>query len=440
MQETDVMANVNPALRDLSVATRTALLEGEVRTLQMKLQDIYSGRSYARTYPLVGPIGGESTLNFISTLHTWQRLDDKPRDIVINLNSYGEQDQFGASFTDSFAIIDAIRRFQSKGHRVIVQVTGTAALQAAAVMQIADERVITPNSWIMLSESSFPGFHSGSDAARDEIRFRKDLAAQADRFLLERSTINAETLKAKTEYEKQWWINAQEARELGLVDRVGVHSAQPFEMPEMPVTIGDDDSPADKLAKADILRNFLRAHIQKSELRALEVETLNPREIYFFGEVNHVSTGMTILSLQKFARSPQAEVDFYLNTPGGSVHDGLALMDVMQEVRAGGHKINVIVLGQAASMGGFILQAASHRVMGKNARILIHRISRIFRGTGSQLEEQEEQMAKLEAQALPLLAARSKLTVEEIQKRSEKNDWWIGSDEALELGLVDEVI
>lgn len=78
----------------------------------------------------MGPIGGEATLNFISTLHTWQRLDDKPRDIVINLNSYGEQDQFGASFTDSFAIIDAIRRFQSKGHRVIVQVTGTAALQA----------------------------------------------------------------------------------------------------------------------------------------------------------------------------------------------------------------------------------------------------------------------------------------------------------------------
>lgn len=442
MQSSDAMIPANPVLRKQAIAARTTLLEGEVTSLQMKLRDMYSGQAYSRSYPMVGPIGGEATINFISTLHTWQRMDaGAPRDIVINLNSYGEFDSHGRpSFTDSFAIIDAIRRFQSKGHRVIVQVTGTAALQAAAIMQIADERVITPNSWILLTEASFGGFQVNSEAARDEIRFRKDLATQADSFILDNSKIDPATFKEKTEYERQWWIDADEAVELGLVDRVGVVSAQPFKMPELPVAFSDDDSPEDRLAKADILRNFLRGHIQESELRGLEIETMNPRELYFFGEVNHISTGMAIMSLQKFARSPHAEIDLYLNSPGGSVHDGLALMDVMTEVKAGGHKINVIVLGQAASMGGFILQAASHRVMGKNARILIHRISKIFRGTSSQLDEQEEQMQRLESQALPLLAARSNLTVEDIQKRSEKNDWWIGADEALELGLVDEVI
>jgi len=102
--------------------------------------------------------------------------------------------------------------------------------------------------------------------------------------------------------------------------------------------------------------------------------------------------------------------------------------------------VNIVVLGQAASMAGFLLQSASKRVMGKNARILIHRISRIFGGGGSQLDDQEEQMKRLEAQALPLLAKRSKLTFEQIQERSRSHDWWLTADEALELELVDEVV
>ena len=127
MQSSDAMIPANPVLRKQAIAARTTLLEGEVTSLQMKLRDMYSGQSYSRAYPLVGPIGGEATINFISTLHTWQRMDHgAPRDIVINLNSYGEFDAHGRpSFTDSFAMIDAIRRFQAKGHRVIVQVTMT---------------------------------------------------------------------------------------------------------------------------------------------------------------------------------------------------------------------------------------------------------------------------------------------------------------------------
>ena len=90
-------------------------------------------------------------------------------------------------------------------------------------------------------------------------------------------------------------------------------------------------------------------------------------------------------------------------------------------------------------MGGFILQSGTRRVMGQNARILIHRISRTFGGGSSELEDQEEEMRRLEAQALPLLAGRSKLTVDDIRKRSEHRDWWLTASEALELGFVDEV-
>ena len=439
--QTDISTQIPQELQEASLKARASLLGGDVRALEMRLRDLYTSAAFTRTYPLVGPLGGELSLDLITSLHSWQRTEDEPRDVVINLNSDGEYDQFGHRFTDTFALIDVIRRFQSKGHKVIIQVTGTASRQAVALLQIADERIITPSSYIILAESQFPGFHSGSDGARDEIKFRKSLEEQANAFLLNRTKISAEQLKDKTEHDQSWMVSADEALKLGIVDRVGVHKADPYPFPDMPIAISGNETTAELVAKYDIQRNFLRSLLNEKEIRELEAATQSPRELYFFGGVSHVSCGRAIMSLQRFAHACKpCEVDFYLNSPGGSVHDGLSLMDVMEEVKASGHKINVIVLGQAASMGGFILQAASHRVIGKNARVLIHRISRIFRGTGSQLEQQEEQMARLEAQALPRLAARSKLSVEQIQEKCDKNDWWLTAEEALEHGFVDEII
>ncbi|MBI1272361.1 hypothetical protein GC174_18200 [bacterium] len=434
-------SNLSSSLGELELSSRCQALESEVRSLELELRKYYSGVNCARNYPMVGPIVSEAALAFISSTHAWHRFDgDILQDIVIQLNSEGEFDDFGNSFTDTFAIIDAIRRLQSKGHRVIVQVTGTASRQAVAILQIADYRVITPNSAIMLTESTFPGFHRDSSSSRDEIRYRKELEAHANRFIIQRSQITAEDLKANTEYQKEWWFNAQESLDYGLVDMVGVYPSGALVVPPYPVQIEASDTLQIRKQKLSIQKNFLRYHLDQGEIKEMEVMLENPRNLYFFGEVNHISAGTTIIKLQEYSRLSHSVVDIYLNTPGGSVHDGLALMDVMEELKAAGHIVNLIVLGQAASMGGFILQAASRRVMGANARILIHRISRIFGGGGSQIEDQDAQMKRLEEQAMPLLAARTNLSVEEILERTNKQDWWITAKEALELGLIDEII
>lgn len=163
--------------------------------------------------------------------------------------------------------------------------------------------------------------------------------------------------------------------------------------------------------------------------------------IYTLNEsVNARSSQNAIEALALWHRTdPKCEIEFIINSPGGSVIEGMALFDYLTMLRRAGHKITTTTLGMAASMGGILLQAGDHRVMGKEAYILIHEVA--F-GAGGKIGEVEDSVAfskMIQKRILDILSSRSTMTAKQIDAKWKRKDWWLDSDEALKLGFVDEV-
>jgi len=164
--------------------------------------------------------------------------------------------------------------------------------------------------------------------------------------------------------------------------------------------------------------------------------------VYTFSEpVSKSSVDKCIAQLATWLRQATGDLslEIVFNSPGGAVIDGLALFDFIRHVRSQGHHVTTICLGMAASMAGVLLQAGDVRAMGREAVVLIHEVS--F-GAGGKMSEVEDEVAfgkMLQSRLLKILAERSTLTERQIAHRWKKTDWWLASEECLELGFVDEV-
>ncbi len=164
------------------------------------------------------------------------------------------------------------------------------------------------------------------------------------------------------------------------------------------------------------------------------------RILTFYGEVGTVSVAKALTELGIWARrDPGQPIKLIFNSPGGSVIDGLALFDYIRELQAAGHQVETVGLGMAASMGGVLLQAGGHRVMGPNAYMLIHEVSSLAWGNASELEDEVAFVKRLQDRILDILAERSTLSKTQIARRWKRKDWWLDAPEALRLGFIDEI-
>jgi ATP-dependent Clp protease protease subunit len=138
------------------------------------------------------------------------------------------------------------------------------------------------------------------------------------------------------------------------------------------------------------------------------------------------------------SEDPDKDINLYINSPGGSVTAGLAIYDTMQYVKP---QVSTICLGQAASMGAFLLAggAAGKRFAVPNARIMIHQLSGGFSGQASDIEIQAKEALRLKARLNELLARHTKQPLERIERDTDR-DYFMGPGEAKEYGIIDEVI
>lgn len=134
------------------------------------------------------------------------------------------------------------------------------------------------------------------------------------------------------------------------------------------------------------------------------------------------------------------EYEVIINSPGGEVDSGLAFYDSLTQVESVyGHKLTTGCVGTAASMGGVLLQAGSHRWMGKNAYILIHEMKVSMIGKPGEIKDLQRLLDILEVRIIDILTSKSKITESQIRDAWDRKDWYIGADAALKLGLVDEI-
>jgi ATP-dependent Clp protease, protease subunit len=138
------------------------------------------------------------------------------------------------------------------------------------------------------------------------------------------------------------------------------------------------------------------------------------------------------------SEDPDKDISLYINSPGGSVTSGLAIYDTMQYVKP---QVSTICLGQAASMGAFLLcgGAKGKRFAVPNARIMIHQLSGGFQGQGTDIEIHAREALRLKQKLNEIMSRHTGQPLERIEKDTDR-DYFMGPGEAKEYGILDEVI
>ncbi len=138
------------------------------------------------------------------------------------------------------------------------------------------------------------------------------------------------------------------------------------------------------------------------------------------------------------AEDPERDISLYINSPGGSVTDGLAMLDTMQFIRP---DVSTICIGQAMSMGAVLLAAGApgKRFALPNARIMIHQPSGGMQGTAADIQIQAREILRLREQLNQMLANWTGQSVEQIATDADR-DFVLTAAESVEYGLIDEVI
>ena len=166
---------------------------------------------------------------------------------------------------------------------------------------------------------------------------------------------------------------------------------------------------------------------------------LNDRIIMLSEEVNDTTASLIVAQLLYLeAQDPDKDIQFYINSPGGSVTAGMAIYDTMQYIKA---DVSTICVGMAASMGAFLLAAGAKgkRIALPNAEIMIHQPPGGSRGQASDIKIQADQILRIRETLNRILAENTGRSVEEIARDTER-DHFLTAQEAVEYGLIDKVI
>ena len=166
---------------------------------------------------------------------------------------------------------------------------------------------------------------------------------------------------------------------------------------------------------------------------------LNDRIIMLSEEVNDTTASLIVAQLLYLeAQDPDKDIQFYINSPGGSVTSGLAIYDTMQYIKP---DVSTICIGMAASMGAFLLSsgAKGKRIALPNAEIMIHQPSGGSQGQCTDIQIQAEQILKIKKRLNSILAANTGKSVEQIESDCER-DHFMTAEEAQSYGLIDKVI
>mgnify|MGYP002776514004 CR=1 FL=1 len=165
---------------------------------------------------------------------------------------------------------------------------------------------------------------------------------------------------------------------------------------------------------------------------------LRERIVFVTGQVeDHMASLIVAQLLYLESENPSKDISMYINSPGGVVTAGLSIYDTMQYIRP---KVSTVCIGQACSMGSFLLAAGEPgmRVALPNARIMIHQPSGGAQGMASDIEIQAREILRIRARMNDLYVKYTGKSLEEIELAMDRDNF-LEADEALKFGLIDKV-
>ena len=166
---------------------------------------------------------------------------------------------------------------------------------------------------------------------------------------------------------------------------------------------------------------------------------LNDRIVFLGEEVTDVSANIVVAQLLFLeAQDPEKDIQFYINSPGGSVTAGMAIYDTMQYIKP---DVSTICIGMAASMGAFLLSsgAKGKRYALPNSEIMIHQPSGGFRGQATDISIHAKNILRVKENLNRILSENSGQPLDVVTAACERDNF-MSAQEALEFGLIDKVI
>lgn len=183
--------------------------------------------------------------------------------------------------------------------------------------------------------------------------------------------------------------------------------------------------------------------IEKSTMgeRAYDIYSrLLKERIIFLGDPIDENVANIVIAQLLFLESEdkQKDIKLYINTPGGSVTDGLAIYDTMQYIKP---EVSTMCVGLAASMGALLLAAGAHgkRMALPNSQILIHQVMGGAEGQAADIKIKAEQILKIRDNLNQILAQHTGQKLEKVEKDTDR-DYYMTAEEALKYGIIDKVI
>ena len=195
-------------------------------------------------------------------------------------------------------------------------------------------------------------------------------------------------------------------------------------------------------AKIKSVENIMPFILEERKMNVTQMDVFSrllfDRIIYFSGVVDEDSCNTVIAQLLYLSSTDNRDINIYINSPGGSVVDGLGVIDTIDFVPC---DITTTCVGMAASMGAVLLScgAKGKRLVLPHSRVMIHQVSSGMQGVSKDLEIELEQTLRCKKDIYEILSKNTGKPYEQIEKDCDRNFWLIGN-EAVEYGLADKVL
>ena len=179
---------------------------------------------------------------------------------------------------------------------------------------------------------------------------------------------------------------------------------------------------------------------EKSGERSYDIYSrlLKDRIVFLSGEINDDVANTIVSELLYLDSINHNDISLYINSPGGSITSGLAIMDTMNYIKS---DVSTICIGMAASMAAFLLSCGKHgkRYILPNAEVMIHQPLGGVNGQASEIKIVAERIIKLKDKLNKLLATNTNQNIKKIELDTER-DYFMDSNEAINYGIVDKII
>jgi ATP-dependent Clp protease protease subunit len=166
---------------------------------------------------------------------------------------------------------------------------------------------------------------------------------------------------------------------------------------------------------------------------------LKERIVILSEEVNYVTASLITAQLLFLeAEDPEKDIQFYINSPGGSVSDGLMIFDTMQHIKP---DVQTICMGMAASMGAFLLAAGTNgkRFILPNAEVMIHQPSGGAQGQSTDIQIAAQHIQRTKDRLNKILSEKTGQPLEKVALDTDRDNW-MTAEEAVAYGLVDQIM